>query len=83
MPILLNDLQATAAKAIKTYSPKFFDSKLSGRGGNSVGLLSNKNNPMSVSPLAKTGPHDADTIRRVYRAGQTSVNRIPVNPLTT
>lgn len=83
MPILLNDLQATAAKAIKTYSPKFFDSKLSGRGGNSVGLLSNKNNPMSVNPLAKTDPHDADTIRRVYRAGQTSVNRIPVNPLTT
>ena len=85
MPILLNDLQATAAaaKAIKAYSPKFFDSKLTGRGGTSPGLLSNRNNPMSVLPTVATNPGDKDTIRRVYRSGQTAINRIPMNPLTT
>lgn len=82
MPILLNDLQATAAKAVKTYTPKFFDSKLTGRGGNSVGLLSNRNNPAAVLPTLATDPHDKETTPKSYRSGQTTVNRIPMNPLT-
>ena len=83
MPILLNDLQASANAIVKSYNPKFFDAKLTGRGGSSAGLLSNKNNPLAIAPTLATNPSDKDTIRRVYRSGQTSINRIPMNPLTT
>ena len=82
MPILLNDLQNTAP-VVKTYSPKFFDSKLTGKGGTSAGLLSARNNPLSIDPTVTTSPSDYETYRRNYRAGQTTLNRIPMNPLTT
>lgn len=81
MPILLNDLSKTAKTAVKTYTPKFFHSKLTGRGGSSVGLLSNRNNPASVIPTLTTKASDHDTVRKSYKSGQTSVNHVPVAPL--
>lgn len=81
MPILLNDLQALAAKAVKTYSPKFFDSKLTGRGGNTVGFLSAKNNPISIPATVRTSPKDNDTVRQTRRNGNEVTYCIPVATL--
>lgn len=80
MPILLNDLQSSLAAAnVKVFTPKFFDSKLTGRGGTTAGFLSARNNPASVDPSVVTSPSDKECVRRSYRSGQTTVNRIPMN----
>ena len=80
MPILLNDLQSSLAAAnVKVFTPKFFDSKLTGRGGTTARFLSARNNPASVDPSVVTSPSDKECVRRSYRSGQTTVNRIPMN----
>lgn len=81
MPILLNDLQNTTAQPVKLYTPKFFDAKLTGRGGTSTGVLSAKNNPVSIDPALSTTPSDKETRRKIGRSGQTSYNKIPMNPI--
>ena len=82
MPILLNNLQNAVSQPVKIYVPKFFDTKLTGRGGTSTGVLSIKNNPISIDPKICTNPSDKDTRRKVGRSGQTTTNKIPMNPLT-
>lgn len=81
MPILLNNLQASVQNVAKTYSPKFFDEKLTGRGGNSAGLLSDKNSPLGVNPTLTTRPSDKETRRRTYRSGQTTTIKIPLSAI--
>ena len=45
MPVILNDL--TKNVPIKVYSPKFFDSKLTGT-GKKIGLLNEARNPIHI-----------------------------------
>lgn len=89
MPVLLNNLQddlnkaAAQAALVKTYSPKFFDSRLTGSGGAKPGLLSNKNNPISVPATRNTETkHYYIKKKDVVQNGATSIYRYPVNPLT-
>lgn len=88
MPIILNNLendleQAAQAAIVKTYSPKFFDSKLTGKGGSSPGLLSVRNNPPSV-PAARVTEDMYCNVRKksVNHNGNTTVYQFPVNPIS-
>lgn len=88
MPVLLNnieqDLQNAAQQAlVKVYTPKFFDSRLTGSGGAKPGLLSNRNNPISVPAARNTETNHYDVRKKgVIQNGATSIYRYPVNPLT-
>ena len=67
MPIILDNLEkdldnaAQQAVAVKTYSPKFFDSKLTGKGGSAPGLLSVRNNPPAVPTATMSEKHPLHT----------------------
>ena len=88
MPIILDNLEkdldnaAQQAVAVKTYSPKFFDSKLTGKGGSAPGLLSVRNNPPAV-PTARVTENMYHNVRKtsVAHNGATTVYRFPVNPI--
>ena len=63
-------ISTIGATSNKVYSPKFFDSKLTGRGGTSnVGLLSAKNNPISVPDSIETLYNHYTLSRKVIRNG--------------
>ena len=79
MPILLDDIQTSVP--VKTYNPKFFDSRLTGT-GKKIGVLNEFTNPMHVKPTQTTTTEHTDTMKRKYTNGQTEVVAIPVNPLT-
>lgn len=87
MPIILdnleNDLQNVASQQlVKTFSPKFFDKKLTGKGGSAPGLLSIRNNPVSVPKARKTEYlHYQMDKPSVSHNGATTIYRIPVNPI--
>lgn len=89
MPILLNNLEddlKTAAEqslAVKTYSPKFFDKRLTGKGGQAPGLLSARNNPCAV-PAARVTETAYWNIQKpsVAHNGATTIYKFPVNPLS-
>lgn len=86
MPIIMNqlddDMQQLAQTNAKTYSPKFFDKKLTGKGGNAPGLLSIRNNPPSVQPAKTSIQHFHDYSKpSVYTRGNNTVYKIPVNTL--
>ena len=86
MPIIMNqldqDMEKMAQTAVKTYSPKFFDKKLTGKGGSSPGVLSSKNNPPAVPvnkpTLSSYFQHEKPS---TYHSGNTTTYRIPINPL--
>lgn len=82
MPILLDDIQNQAAQPLpKLYSPKFFDSKLTGT-GKKIGVLNQMLNPINCNPNQVTTSENTQTRKRKYVNGQTSVSLIPVNILT-
>lgn len=80
MPVLINDLQQSQP-VVKTYNPKFFSDKLTGRGGTTAGLLSAKNNPLMIKPNTKTANNDICCTKKTYNSGMTHVWQIPMNPL--
>lgn len=84
MPIDLLDLEGSLAKSgiVTDYSPKFFDDKLTGRGGGTPGFLSNRNNPPAIDVNLATQPNDSRCIRKTFRSNQTVVTHIPLNTLT-
>lgn len=80
MPILLDNLSAQAHANIKTYTPTFFDSKLTGS-GKSTGLL-NAANVAGIIPTTTVLSTDALGIRKCHvNNGGTDVRIIPVSPL--
>lgn len=81
MPILLDDLNAAVSQISKIYSPKFFDSELTGK-GKKTGLLNEMRNPVNIPLGIKTTADNIDTSRRKTTNGDTDVNYIPVNVLT-
>lgn len=83
MPIMLDDLQkGLAAPAVKTYSPKFFSDKLTGKGGSSAGFLSSRNNPPAVAKnLTTDRSHYKMDRKRSIHNGATTIYTIPVNPV--
>lgn len=80
MPIQLNDLQSASASTIKTYTPKFFSSQLTGK-GKKIGLINENRNPIYIQPAQNT-PHDAVYARkRKYTNGNTVSHIIPMSPI--
>lgn len=78
MPIMLDDLQSSVSSA-KLYSPKFFDSKLTGSGGK-VGLLGAANDFINNTPVTT-----ADVVanrKRKFTNGDTTVTMLPLSPIT-
>lgn len=81
MPIFLDQLSANPVPQ-KTWSPKFFDSKLTGQGKN-IGILSKNLNPVNVQTGLKVTPDHRQLMRRTYTNGATEVRIVPVNPVPT
>ena len=81
MPIILNNAQPQTT--VKTYTPKFFHDKLTGRGGKSAGLLSSKNNPINIDVNTKTKNTDIYCPKKKLHTGMTTIWQIPINPLTS
>lgn len=80
MPIILDDLQ-NSTPAVKTYDPKFFSKKLTGRGGTSAGRLSAKNNPVMIDPKVQTSHTNAKVFKSENKNGYTTITQIPLNPI--
>lgn len=86
MPILLDNLEQDMQQAnvtlSKSYTPKFFDKKLTGKGGAAAGLLSVRNNPPAVPPAKLTELMYFQYGKpSVHHNGATTITKIPVNPL--
>ena len=85
MPILLDDFQneESTSTPVKVFSPKFFDNKLTGKGGSSTtGVLSANAHPIAVPANRVTQPlHYAINNKKSTHNGNTSVYHIPINPL--
>ena len=88
MPIDLNQLQEAsqagtkfAIMGVKTFTPKFFNSKLTGSGGK-TGILNVNANPINiVKPHTMTFEH-INAKKQTYVNGNTTVTSIPVNILS-
>ena len=80
MPILLDDIAQSVAM-VKTYSPKFFDKKLTGA-GKTIGLLNAARNPINIKPDQTTTSENTKTKKRTYTNGQTDTTLIPINMLS-
>lgn len=79
MPITLNDL--TANVPVMTFTPKFFDSKLTGT-GKKIGLLNEHRNPRSIDPAQNTMSQNIDMYKHHYSNGQADVSFIPFYIIT-
>lgn len=85
MPVILEDIEqsiqsaATTATA-KHYDPKFFDSKLTGKGNaSSRGVLSLVNSPISLAQRTPPSYGMKSVRKRSFKNGQTTINMIPLN----
>lgn len=74
MPITLNDL--TKVTPVVTFSPKFFDGKLTGA-GKKIGLLNETRNPMNIPANVNTSNENINMRKRHYSNGQADVTQIP------
>lgn len=81
MPIILDDMQQQTA-IVNTFAPKFFSDKLTGRGGASVGLLSQKNNPVTIDQKVTTSSSHHSSSKREFHNGTTTTTQIPMSPYT-
>lgn len=79
MPILLDDVQQQAT-IVNTFAPKFFSDKLTGRGGATVGLLSQKNNPNAIDQKVITSSSHYRSSKREIHNGMTTTIQIPLSP---
>lgn len=84
MPIFLDNTdELDSSSSVKTYSPKFFDTKLTGKGGTStVGVLSANSHPIAAPAhlTTDTSQFGIDT-KQTKHNGNTTVYRIPINSL--
>ena len=85
MPILLDDVneKLTTSTPVKVFSPKFFDEKLTGKGGSSTtGVLSANAHPIAVPANQTTYPMYYQIVnKKSTRNGDTRIHQIPINPL--
>lgn len=81
MPILLDDVQQQA-NLVQAFTPKFFSDKLTGRGGASVGLLSQKNNPILIDKDVVTSGFHMSSKKKEIHNGVTTTIQIPMSPYT-
>ena len=81
MPIILDSTGNPNVTIAKSYTPKFFNEKMTGRGGTSPGLLSEKNNPVNIPPDRVTRMSDYMIRKHTYKSGNTSVVQLPMNPI--
>lgn len=79
MPILLDDIQQQNV-IVNTFTPKFFSDKLTGRGGTSAGLLSQKNNPVTIDQKVITSSSHYSSSKREIHNGTTTTIQIPMSP---
>lgn len=81
MPILLNDLtNSNNMPSLKAYSPKFFDSKLTGAGKN-TGLLKETVNPRWPNNDRPIMSENVRVHKRTSTNGSVTTTYIPVNPI--
>lgn len=81
MPIILTDLDNKAnTQAVKTYSPKFFDSKLTGNGKN-TGLLKEQLNPKFPTNDKPTASENFRSHKRQFTNGSITTTYIPMDPI--
>jgi DNA helicase-2/ATP-dependent DNA helicase PcrA len=74
MPIQLNDL--TKTPKVSTYSPKFFDSKLTGV-GKKIGILNEAKNPAHIDKNQRTSGENITCTKHKYSNGNATVMFIP------
>ena len=91
MPIILNNDSVavldvngnatTATKPMQTFSPKFFNSKLTGKGGSSKGLLTEKIDPK----MMKSGYNVIDANMRFGKVStqNKTIYNIPCSMITS
>ena len=79
MPVILNDL--TKNVPIKVYSPKFFDSKLTGT-GKKIGLLNEARNPIHIDKSQNTSNENINVYKHHYSNGQADVTFVPFYIIT-
>ena len=80
MPIILNDLTNQAKTKQKAFSPKFFDSKLTGVGKTS-GLLKDTLNPHWPDNDKPLRSENVSIHKRTYTNGLTTTSYIPFDPI--
>lgn len=80
MPIILNDLTNQAKTKQKAFSPKFFDSKLTGVGKTS-GLLKDTLNPHWSDNDKPLRSENVSIHKRTYTNGLTTTSYIPFDPI--
>lgn len=86
MPIILDDLVndiQTQNNSVKIFSPKFFDEKLTGKGGTStVGVLSANAHPINTPTNVSTDTsHWLINEKKSIHNGNTTFYKIPINPI--
>ena len=79
MPIQLQDL--TQSTPVQVYSPKFFDSKLTGA-GKKIGLLNEFRNPVNIPKTQVTTNENINCRKHKYVNGKSDVSFMPVYILT-
>ena len=80
MPIRLDNLSEPTA--VVSYSPKFFDSKLTGA-GKKVGLLNDARNPIHIDKGQNTTNNNINCHKHKFTNGNVEVSMIPLYILTT
>lgn len=81
MPIILDDLQQNVSKKVQVFSPKFFDSKLTGS-GKRMGVLNENRNPAAIPASQTTISENISVKKRKYTNNGTETTIIPVNILS-
>lgn len=85
MPIQLDSLNVpnsgSQTTAVKVFSPKFFDSILTGV-GKKTGILREEHNPQFIKPGQNTSDEHINTRRKKYSNGGWDVTQVPLNILT-
>lgn len=78
MPILLNEI--SNIEPVASYSPKFFDSKLTGA-GKKVGLLNELRNPGVAPPVPNVTSENVFPHKKTFTSGKVTTSIVPVSPL--
>ena len=79
MPIRLDNLSEPTATI--AYSPKFFDSKLTGT-GKKIGLLNDTRNPIHIDKTQNTSNNNINCRKHKFINGNVEVSMIPLYIMT-
>lgn len=80
MPILLDEINEVQKPVLSLFTPKFFSDKLTGRGGTSTGLLSQKNNPSTINAKVTTKGSHYNSRKQDINNGTITTISIPLSP---